>query len=273
MSGPVRTKSIIGSSTGSKLRSGCSRFYAAWWQVDSGQLFRVVNGLLLMNGSKSFSRNERFLRRCGLYLPEKPPDRPLSRTSIYTKPLFAKFYRMDPSGSPLLSAAPNKVIVGIEVTILNLCLHLYMWPPHWMAEFRSKACRTRNRMIRYFHREDGSPIRGICVPAFGLERIAADVQGDQGEGVTEKETHTEEDGRRAEERLRQLERSHNRIDSKIVERARLAPSIVEHQQKPECELYGAAVNRAAQMSLTRRWKRRPLPIQGDAIRRGSISFA
>jgi hypothetical protein len=100
-------------------------------------------------------RNGRFPRLCGLYFPEKAPDRPLSRSSIYVKPLSAKAYPMDPKGSPLLTAAPNAIFVGVEVTILNLSLHLYTWPPHRISG-SDQNLSHRNRMIRFFH-QDGSP--------------------------------------------------------------------------------------------------------------------
>jgi hypothetical protein len=154
--------------------------------------------------------NRRFPRLCGLYFPEKAPDRPLSNSSIYVKPLSARVYRMDPSGSPLLSAAPNAMLVGIEVTILNLCFHLYTWPPRRISG-SDQNLSHRNRMIRFFH-HDGSATAFLHLgwreapPTFkGLKRKRND------------KAISEADVRRAEERLRQRRKANRRtaIDGQV----------------------------------------------------------
>jgi hypothetical protein len=172
----------------------CGKAAGGLWSVPRHQWTPPDQWLEVLFGNGSLPR------LCGLYFPEKPPDRPWSGSSIYTRPLFANAHRMDPSGSPLRSAAPYTMLVGIEVTILNLCLLLYMWPPRWISG-SDQNLSHRNRMIRFFDL-DGSPTAFLHL---GWKETPPTFKGLKGK--RNEKAFSEADARIAGERLREREKA------------------------------------------------------------------
>jgi hypothetical protein len=67
---------------------------------------------------------------CGLYTLRKPPKRWNEERSIYVRPVLGKWRSFDRNGLPLISPESDRLLVGVEITLLGYHVALFMEPVH-----------------------------------------------------------------------------------------------------------------------------------------------
>ena len=69
-----------------------------------------------------------FPRLCGMYCRKAHRRRALSETSIYVQPRFGREVLIDRSGCPIFSRGDRRFVIGVEITLFDLELCLFMRP-------------------------------------------------------------------------------------------------------------------------------------------------
>jgi hypothetical protein len=118
--------------------------------------------------------------RCGLYALRTRPSRRNEERSIYVRPVWGKWARFDRDGLALISLESDRVLVGVEVTLLGFHVALYMEPVHPdptdpdQISLTPKSILYRPRQHRYLESETSNRLSAIH---FGWEDAPPTVAG------------------------------------------------------------------------------------------------